>query len=331
MLKLSQAEVDKRDKRVGWIAKEPYYGAYKKRLYMCPKCNKSYMVLPSGIWSGNTKSCNSCGYITRGKSIKLTKQEVDNKDKEAGWYSDDVYQGSLIKRKYYCPICGHITYTTPANVWQHRVKSCLQCGQNKNRQDNIPDIKLADKKDKDIGWQAIGPYINSQTKREYECPICKKHIFVKPTRLWTNKQQACGNCKSKRNGHFMSRISLSLRPLLPIGAIPNYLYGNKHIKNGAKKSIDWAFVCKGKKIALEYNEWFWHGYKIKEDRKRYKDFINNNWCVIIIQAHNNIPTQKQIDKALNLINNGRKKITITLKGWGHGNTLKDSSYRLQYI
>ena len=136
----------------------------------------------------------------------------------------------------------------------------------------------------------------------------------------------CGNCGNIYNGHTTSKISLSLRKFLPIFALHNYEYGKPNI-HGQYKNVDWAFVYKGNKIALEYDEWYWHGHKQTQDRNRYKQLVRKNWKIIQIKARNNIPTQKQINKALEKIVNGAKKVCITLPGWGKGKTIADRKHK----
>jgi very-short-patch-repair endonuclease len=391
-----------------------YKGSNIKTEFECPKCKNIFSCTPNAIWSQSTKSCG----CIRGLKLILTQKEVQQKNLNMGINMIGVYINSQTKTEFECPICKKIFYISPSEMWSKHTKSCghcndpsvgdkfgkltivkiipgkhsgcrviakCECGNSwtgsANRLRNhrtkscgcCNDPTIGDKFNKLTIIKIISNYRGDKSNIEAMCECgkiwkgkfnqvknnntkscghcndpkigdrfgtlivvqvipskyigCKIIAKCKCGHLWKGRYSAltkpnnqtilsCGNCKLYKNGKLTSYISVSLGRFLPIYAQHNYKFDKKHIT----RCVDWAFVYKGKKIALEYDEWYWHGYRIPEDKKRYKSLIKKGWKVIQIRAHGNIPTQQQINEALSKIEHGRKKVTITLKGWGQGQT-----------
>jgi len=92
-----------------------------------------------------------------------------------------------------------------------------------------------------------------------------------------------------------------------------------------------VFTYQGVKIAVEYDEWYYHGHKIAEDEKRYHKLVRDGWKIIVIRAHRNIPTKQQIDSAIAKIISGAKRVTIKLPKWGVGTTLADRHKKVEQL
>jgi len=54
--------------------------------------------------------------------------------------------------------------------------------------------KEAEEKSLAVGIKMIGTYINSKTKIEFECPICKNIFLTMPNTVLCKKVKSCGHC-----------------------------------------------------------------------------------------------------------------------------------------
>lgn len=137
---------------------------------------------------------------------------------------------------------------------------------------------------------------------------CGRDSIVQYSNLVNNVTKSCGNCGHFINGQLVSYKQIELQSLIGQGIL-NFKSCNKF--------IDIALVSQGKKIAIEYDEWYWHKDKKDRDINRVKELLNQGWSVITIRAKNNLPYKQQISNALNYIanNNGKIWYIITLEGW----------------
>jgi very-short-patch-repair endonuclease len=132
--------------------------------------------------------------------------------------------------------------------------------------------------------------------------VCSGH-------LKSGQTKSCGSCGLFRNGIATSFKALELHKMINRG-VHNY-------KTKFGPVIDIAFVANGKKIAIEYNESYWHYNKIDKDDNRTIQLIENGWHVLEIRARKNLPDMSQLNEAINnLIYSNNTKQLITLEGWG---------------
>jgi hypothetical protein len=310
---LTQEEAEQKSLDVGIKMIGQYVNTRTKIKFECHYCQKIFVCNPNSIWQQHTKSCGCIQTITQ--------VQAEQKGLDVGIKMVGKYINCDTKTEFECPYCKKIFLTTPYSIWSKNTQSCgCILGLKK-----ILTQQQAEQKSLNVGVKMIGQYIGAQTKTKFECPFCQKIFVCKPCKIWQKHTQSCGNCNTTRNGQNTSYKSLSLQKLLPICAQHNYYYD----KPKSRKCVDWAFVYKAKKIVLEYDEYYYHGHKQKEDNKRYQQLIRKGWKVIQIKAHNNIPTQEQINSALSKIENGRKKVTITLSGWNSGPTIADRHNKLK--
>lgn len=93
-----------------------------------------------------------------------------------------------------------------------------------------------------------------------------------------------------------------------------------------KYSLDVALFYMGQKIDIEYDGWYWH-----QDRR--KDDIRNNvltkrfgWKVIRVKSGNYLPNIKDLVEAINVVTNTNQKIySIVLKDW-EANIKEETEY-----
>jgi len=292
------------------------------------KCGNICCYKARILKSGNTKSCGKCGY-GGGITSMLSRKNITGKRFGQLVAIKPLYSKNSHGHKgwiWECKCdCGKYCNVALSSLTSGHTKSCVKCGY----KENITSTRCR----KDISGKRFGQLVaikplyskNSHGHKGWiwECKCDCGRVSTKGVHeLCSMNTKSCGNCNNIKNGVKTSYKSLSLSQFLPISAQHNYKWGTPSCKN-TYKTVDWAFVYKGEKVALEYDEWYWHGYKIKQDEKRYSELAKLGWYVIRVRAHNNIPSQSQIDKALQLVEQGHKKVSITLKGWGKGKTFAD--------
>ena len=76
-------------------------------------------------------------------------------------------------------------------------------------------------------------------------------------------------------------------------------------------------------IAIEYDCWFWHGYKQEHDAKRDLDLLASGWKILHVKSNDKLPTLGQMRIALDLLRNGESITEIVLDDWGIGPTFAD--------
>ena len=92
--------------------------------------------------------------------------------------------------------------------------------------------------------------------------------------------------------------------------------GVHNYKTRNQQCIDIAFVYRGKKIAIEYDEWKWHKIKRKQDLLKSKRLMQDGWIVIRILAHRDAPNRYILFKAIdNAIDNKKRIKILKSKNW----------------
>lgn len=268
------------------------------------KCGNIWTGEISNIRIGTTKSCGKCTIPKIGDIFgKLTVIEV---------YPSKSHGGKV---DAIC-ICGNIWHGKIAHLLSGNTKSC-GCSTKEFQRGLRND--LSGKTFGDIEVIKFSHYSTDKNKNRkpwYLCKcICGNYSVISGSNI--KHQNRCGKCRKKRNGQTVSQKQLNLYKLLNNKGIINYkIYLSSH-----PSYIDIAFVLNKNKIAVEYDEWVWHGSKQKRDLYRMNKLIRKNWKVLRIKAHNNLPKQEELDKAIyELAYTNRKQYTITLNGWGKGKT-----------
>ena len=87
----------------------------------------------------------------------------------------------------------------------------------------------------------------------------------------------------------------------------NYPYG--------RCSLDIALFIDDKNIDIEYDGWYWH-QDLQHDRRRDEFLKSNGWKIIRVKGSHKIPTENQIQEAINqIIVNGYSYTEIVLEDW----------------
>jgi very-short-patch-repair endonuclease len=302
--RLTQKEAEDKSFLVGIELVGKYIGSKTKTTFKCPKCNNLFLDTPIRVWSNLVEKCKYC-YLPKVGDVfeKLTIIKI---------YPSKSHGGKL---DALC-ICGKIWHGKIAHVLSGNTKSCgcytkeFQRGLRKDLSGKtIGDIEVIrfshytfDKRSNRMPW--------------YLCRcICGQYTTICAGNI--KNQNRCGKCRKKRNGQTVSQKQLDLHKIIKRNGILNY----KIYLSNRPSYIDIAFILNNNKIAVEYDEWVWHGNKLKKDSQRMQKLIRRNWKVLRIKAHDNLPTKQQLDKAIHkLAYTKRKQYTITLDGWGIGKT-----------
>jgi len=91
-------------------------------------------------------------------------------------------------------------------------------------------------------------------------------------------------------------------------------------KPEGRLNIDIALVTDGKRIAIEYDSWFWHAHKIEKDQRRAKALIYCGWKMLRVKSNYLIPPAEQLESAAEKLVRGQDYIEIVLDDWGKGPT-----------
>jgi len=314
--KISQKEFIRKNNKIGAISYAMYKGNKVDIPYICAMCGTTFLVRPNTVWTQKQIHCYICGKKHMSITQSLTQKEFQQNNKKVNAVSYALYIGYFKKISYICTECGKAYYSSPSEVWRCKRITCNKCSKKRAGKLLMISQHKFEEKNKALGAISNEIYTGSKKLTKYICTRCGREFTIKPNTVWSMKVTVCGNCQLRKNGILTSNIALTLKQILPSFFIHNYNVKYKDYKI----CIDWAGVYKGYKIAIEYDEWYWHGYKQKEDYKRAQRLIKNGWKVLRIKAHNNIPSINQINIALNKLINNTNYTFIKLKGWGKGKT-----------
>lgn len=227
------------------------------------------------------------------------------------------------KRIWLCQCdCGNICEVHGGQLKTNRTKSCgcLRKELAKSRASSScgkRSIRFKDRENKIVNGIKFIEYhksVGNKTIWKLKCK-CGKIFEHTPYTIESGKVRSCGYCGNFRNGIATSYKAIQIHTIINRG-IHNY-------KSHCGAIIDIAFVKNGKKVAVEYDEWYWHGDKQEEDKKRINKLISNGWKILQIKANKNIPSEEEIhDSIRELINNDINIKIITLDNWGFGETIK---------
>jgi hypothetical protein len=183
-----------------------------------------------------------------------------------------------------------------------RIKTCGRC--------NNP--KVGDRFGKLVVVEII-------TKNSFGCSVvcncdCGRQWKGFLRDLRRKKVLNCSNCGFYMNGVAISSSAIKLHGLFGMGEL-NYNIEEIRYKNNRPMNVDIALPCE--KIAIEYNEWYWHRKSLNKDRRKILRLLQGGWKILIINARNNLPTREEIVWGISMMRNSYTPIfTLTLDGWG---------------
>lgn len=264
-----------------------------RRKHGCPIC--AVRKLADNL----RKKPNDYYDLAENRGFRWLGPEVPNANTKTGWGCkcgrqwESHYNG--IKQGKGCPCCA--------------IKRVAEA----KRLKPIAYHKLASKQN--LKW--LGPKVpNNYTKTQWECE--SGHIW-ETYYMVIQRGSSCPTCIDMVNGAIVSNSQRQLCEML--GGELNYPFG--------RKRIDVALL--DGKIAIEYDSWYWHGYRQKEDAKRDKALLASGWKILHVKSNDKLPTLGQMKIALDLLRNGESITEIVLGDWGKGPTFKDAHSRASTV
>lgn len=161
------------------------------------------------------------------------------------------------------------------------------------------------------GLRWLGPVV-SRVKEKTRWGCGKDHQWS-GTYDDLNNGQGCPECVDIVNGHKVSKPQRRLCLLLD---------GELNKKSG-RYSIDVAFERQGIKIALEYDAWYWHAHREKEDQSRRQVLAQAGWRILRIKGGQSaIPDLRDLSIAIERLVSGEIEVEIEMTVWGIGPALR---------
>ena len=259
---------------------------------------------------------------------RLTQQEAVAKAKNFNAILLGTYINNHTCTDFKCVRCGTIYQRTLAIVCDRNKNYCQECGlKQKSVSHTLSQIEAENLAVK-AGCKLIGKYITTHIKAEFECPLCNDSFFRRPYCVFYGKQIRCIKCAKKSTAKLLllSQEEAEYKSKQCGILMMGQYHGDKtktqydKIYQYKKSKITIDITIPEYKIAIEYDEWYWHGHKQKKDKLRLAKIRRLGWKTLQIKASDNLPTALQIEHAINDLIFGAKQRTITLDGWGHGPT-----------
>lgn len=203
--------------------------------WVCPTCSRVLDQLSVVLFNGGR-----CKYCTP-KKKELTKEEIQDRFQDIIVH-EIVGSGRNRKVVWSC-IKGHKHSTALSFLTGgYRCKECAierSKGSKEDLQIRCPDIEI------------VGDYINSETKIEWICPICKEHYFSTPHNLTKKNPNRCPKC-SRTNQ--TSRAEKELQEFLLSLGFSDMILNTKSIIPPYEIDI----YIPSKNLAIEYDGLYFH-------------------------------------------------------------------------
>lgn len=196
--------------------------------YECLICGKKWSALPGSVLSGH--GCPACGMRRTLDAIRKTHDqfvsEMNNINPKVIILGK--YSGNKQKLLCKCTDCDNQWEMTPQNLLKGQ--GCPKCGRiraaNKNRKTHDQFVLELQQKNPTI--IVHGKYIDSSTKIEVECGVCKYIWYANPMTILSG--HGCPNCAGSMKKTNM-QFKAELKQKLPnIESIDEYLSANKKIR-----------------------------------------------------------------------------------------------------
>ena len=307
----TQDEVAKKDAAVNMFSYDIYEGQNKKRRYVCPLCGKMFLTVPHSVWRGLVKSCGCMA----NRQKRLTQEEADAKDREAGWYSDDIYVTQRVKRRYICPACGEIAFIKPNTIWDKKTKgcSCRKSPGMKRRSQEDVEKQINEKTD----FVLAGIYKDAKEYVEFKCRY--GHIFLSTTNRMLNCKVKCPECSPRIfvNG---TPVSYSQNELKKMADDILNVDGqhNVSLPFGDFRKIVPDITYEDFNLLVEYDGWRWHKDRLKDDQEKNEYLLNKGWNLLRVKSGHMLPDKKVLKQTIyHLITNPNINYKeLVLSDWG---------------
>lgn len=284
----------------------------KKSVWNCVcDCGKNTQVTAKALKSGSTKSC---GCLKTETTSERSKGKIKGQKFGRLLVLEEKGINSHGKLEWVCLCdCGNTTIAATSNLTTGNTSSC-GCFHKE-----IMKERLSGKLEgaifgrlKVIKSSHTKILPNGKGKLVWKCLCeCGRYSYVDTNRLNFGNARSCGNCLLKKKGVSTSYKALEIHKFLNNRGVHNY-------KTKAGPIVDIALVINNTKIAIEYNEWYWHGNKQDKDIARTQNLVDQGWKVLNINANKNLPTQEQIDDCINYLLKCANSVNLVLPNWGEG-------------
>lgn len=137
---------------------------------------------------------------------------------------------------------------------------------------------------------------------------CGQKTSVSYSNLTNNATKSCGNCHNFCNGVRCSYKQQELQSMT--GGILNY-----KVRRPGHRTILVDIAIPKEKIAIEYDEWYWHRNKLEQDKQRRDFLLDCGWRVLRVKARDNLPSRQELFSAFQKLKK-QKYVEITLENWG---------------
>lgn len=199
--------------------------------------------------------------------------------------------------------CGEYTYAYRTELLNNRRFICDHYHETRILNEKIKQFLLKQ------NIEMLTPFCGAKKRVKLKCNCGKIFKLTGNTLSQKFKKNEDVSCHNMVNGCMTSKKAVQLHRLITDFGIHNF----KSKKCGF---IDIAFVYQGRKIAIEYDEWFWHRKNLVRDKRKTKKLIDNNWLVVRFLASDDLPNIKDIWDAIDkLIKTNKKYILIKSKDW----------------
>jgi very-short-patch-repair endonuclease len=158
------------------------------------------------------------------------------------------------------------------------------------------------------GFLWLGPPVpNNHTKTRWKC---KESHAWEATYHSIQSGTGCPHCIDMVAGAPVSQVQRELCDIL--GGELNRQFG--------KYKVDVALDFGDLALAVEYDSWYWHAGREREDAQRDEKFISAGWRVLRIRSNSQLPTNEQLRAAIDRLLAGEDWVEIVLDDWGVGPT-----------
>lgn len=267
-------------------------------------CGKAFTSPLYRVLNGFYKG--SCGCSTRIKNVDLAGMKFNNL---TVLNNDFIRQNGVNYLECQCD-CGRKTLIAHHYIVAKRIKRCNICAaanatkktQEKNAQELASYLSR-------YGYTQLSPYRGTLRPVEVQCCCGKilKRVCKNLLKLARKNARLDCKCNKMKNGRMTSN---------PVFQLHNTLGRGVHNYNSKAGCIDIALCYKGKKIAIEYDEWWWHkDYKAKDDRKN-KKLLDHGWFVLRLRVSGYLPTYQEMIHSLDkLVKSKTRFLARTHKSW----------------
>jgi len=256
-------------------------------------CGQLFYSIPSSVLYSSIDSCGC-----------LWKSPKDITNKKFGNLTAIDIQDNYGSGIYWNCICDCGNKITISRSYLTSVRSC-GCLKGKWCRKNLSGVKFGNLTAIEIDEEYSKNRVQVYWKCKCKCggtKICHTGLLL------TNKTRSCGNCDMKINGRLVSYMQLDIHRMINSGVL-NFKSGPYY--------IDIALVKNGKKIAVEYDSWYWHGDTLEQDEKRVKYLIDHGWSVFSIKSDYEVPCVNDIQDHIEILSKDNCYYSeLKLSDWG---------------